>query len=147
MRVNDAYSICLLFEDRRFGALPRARLFLQPADEGAESEHAAGVSLPGQLSDAMQIGQATRAAFVESEGSVGANRVQQATDGFGNGKVIALTMELAQDGEGANQVNTASSNGTVNLYMNKNSRLLGLDLLSSNTARSCEARTQRGRSA
>ena len=67
MRVDDAYAIRLLFENRRFGALPRACLLLQPANEGAESEHPAGVSLPGQLGDAMQIGQTTRAAFVESE--------------------------------------------------------------------------------
>ena len=100
MRINDAYAIRLLFEDWRFGALPGARLLLQPADEGPEGKPAARIGLSREFRDAMQIGQTARAALVESDGSVGANRVQQLTNGFGDGVVVALAVQLADDREG-----------------------------------------------
>jgi hypothetical protein len=97
---HDAHAVCLLFENRRLGALAGTRLLFQPAHERAEGKHAPGVSLSREFRDAMQIGQTSGTAAVESDRSVGSNGFQCRADGFGDREVVALAVQFAENREG-----------------------------------------------
>lgn len=100
VNVDDAYTVCLLLEDRRLGTLAGTGFLFQPADEGAEGKCSAGVGLPGKLGDAVEIGQTARAASVEGHGGVGSDGVQSVADRFGNGQMVALAVQFAENREG-----------------------------------------------